>query len=319
MAHPLAGQPAPSSSLADIPALLAAYHRDLPDLADPAQRVAFGTSGHRGSALNRSFNEAHLLAIAQAVAEYRAGAGITGPLFLGMDTHALSAPAQRTTLEVLAANGVEVRFQADGGFTPTPVISHAILDSQRRAHGGPCRRHRHHPLAQPAAGWRHQVQPAARRAGRHRRHRLDRAPRQRTARRRQPRRQARDLRAGAGGADDQRGRPDERLHFRPRQRHRHGSDPPRRPAHRRRSHGRRRGRLLEADRRALRARPHRRQPGGRSGLRLHDPRPRRQDPHGLLQPVRHGQPGRAQGPLRHRLGQRRRRRPPRHRHARRSA
>ncbi len=127
MAHPLAGQPAPSSSLADIPALLAAYHRDLPDLADPAQRVAFGTSGHRGSALNRSFNEAHILAIAQAVAEYRAGAGITGPLFLGMDTHALSAPAQRTTLEVLAANGVEVRFQADGGFTPTPVISHAIL------------------------------------------------------------------------------------------------------------------------------------------------------------------------------------------------
>ena len=127
MTHPLAGQPAPSSSLADIPALLAAYHRDLPDLADPAQRVAFGTSGHRGSALNRSFNEAHILAIAQGVAEYRAGAGISGPLFLGMDTHALSAPAQRTTLEVLAANGVEVRFQADGGFTPTPVISHAIL------------------------------------------------------------------------------------------------------------------------------------------------------------------------------------------------
>ena len=127
MAHPLAGQPAPTASLTDIPALLAAYHRDLPDLADPAQRVAFGTSGHRGSALNRSFNEAHIFAIAQAVAEYRAGAGITGPLFLGMDTHALSAPAQRTTLEVLAANGVEVRFQADGGFTPTPVISHAIL------------------------------------------------------------------------------------------------------------------------------------------------------------------------------------------------
>ena len=127
MTHPLAGQPAPSSSLVDISTLLAAYHRDFPDLADPAQRVAFGTSGHRGSALNRSFNEAHILAIAQVVDEYRAGAGVTGPQFLGMDTHALSAPAQRTTLEVLAANGVEVRFQADGGFTPTPVISHAIL------------------------------------------------------------------------------------------------------------------------------------------------------------------------------------------------
>jgi phosphoglucomutase len=127
MAHPLAGQPASPANLADIPALLAAYHRDVPDMADPAQRVAFGTSGHRGSALARSFNEAHILAIAQAVAEYRAGAGIVGPLFLGMDTHALSEPAQRTTLEVLAANGVTVRFQADGGFTPTPVISHAIL------------------------------------------------------------------------------------------------------------------------------------------------------------------------------------------------
>jgi phosphoglucomutase len=127
MAHPLAGRPASPANLADIPALLAAYHRDVPDIADPAQRVAFGTSGHRGSALARSFNEAHILAIAQAVAEYRAGAGIVGPLFLGMDTHALSEPAQRTTLEVLAANGVAVRFQAEGGFTPTPVISHAIL------------------------------------------------------------------------------------------------------------------------------------------------------------------------------------------------
>ena len=127
MAHPLAGQPAPPAALADIKALLTAYLRDVPDLADPAQRVAFGTSGHRGSALNRSFNEAHILAIAQAVAEYRSQAGIAGPLFLGMDTHALSAPAQRTTLEVLAANGVIVRVQADGGFTPTPVISRAIL------------------------------------------------------------------------------------------------------------------------------------------------------------------------------------------------
>ncbi|MDI6748183.1 MAG: phosphoglucomutase (alpha-D-glucose-1,6-bisphosphate-dependent) [Rhodocyclaceae bacterium] len=126
MAHPLAGQPAPSTSLTDIPALLAAY-QNIPDVTQATQRVAFGTSGHRGSAFNGSFNAAHILAIAQAIAEYRATAGIAGPLFLGMDTHALSAPAQQTALEVLAANGVLVHLQADGGFTPTPVISHAIL------------------------------------------------------------------------------------------------------------------------------------------------------------------------------------------------
>ena len=126
MTHPLAGQPAPLSSLTDIPALLAAY-RNQPDITNPTQRVAFGTSGHRGSALNGSFNEAHILAIAQAVAEYRAQAGIRGPLFLGKDTHALSGPAQQSVLEVLAANDVLVHWQADDGYTPTPVISHAIL------------------------------------------------------------------------------------------------------------------------------------------------------------------------------------------------
>ncbi len=126
MAHPLAGQPAPKDALTDVAALLQAYH-DQPDLADPARRVAFGTSGHRGSALNGSFNEAHILAITQAVCEYRGQQGITGPLFLGMDTHALSAPAQRTALEVLAANRVEVHYQKDGGYSPTPVISRTIL------------------------------------------------------------------------------------------------------------------------------------------------------------------------------------------------
>ena len=126
MAHPLAGQPAPADSLTDITALLDAYTA-LPDLNVPTQRVAFGTSGHRGSAFNKSFNEAHILAIAQAVCEYRAQAGITGPLFLGKDTHALSTPAQRSVLEVLAGNGVVTHLQADDGYTPTPVISHAIL------------------------------------------------------------------------------------------------------------------------------------------------------------------------------------------------
>ncbi len=135
MPHPLAGRPAPKDSLIDVQALLKAYH-DRPDVNEPTQRVAFGTSGHRGSALNKSFNEAHILAIAQAVCEYRAGQGIGGPLFLGMDSHALSAPAQQSCLEVLAANGVEVRMQADGGYTPTPVVSRAIL-VHNRDHTGP--------------------------------------------------------------------------------------------------------------------------------------------------------------------------------------
>jgi phosphoglucomutase len=134
MAHPLAGKPAPADSLTDIPALLAAYR------APATQPVAFGTSGHRGTALNGSFNEAHILAIAQAVCEYRAQAGIAGPLFLGMDTHALSAPAQQNVIEVLAANGVATHLQKDGGYTPTPVISRAILahngDETRRSRDG---------------------------------------------------------------------------------------------------------------------------------------------------------------------------------------
>ena len=133
MPHPLAGQPAPKEYLTDIPALLAAYAARQPDIDDPAQRVAFGTSGHRGSALAGSFNEAHVLAIAQAVCDYRAQAGIDGPLYLGKDTHALSAPAERSALEVLAANGVDTRIQAGDGFTPTPVISRAILAWNRAA------------------------------------------------------------------------------------------------------------------------------------------------------------------------------------------
>ena len=130
MAHPLAGKPAPAAALVNVPALLRAY-QDAPDANDPAQRVAFGTSGHRGSALRRSFNEAHIHAIVQAVCEYRLQHAIGGPLFLGMDTHALSAPAQRSALEVLAANGVQTRIQRDQGYTPTPVISRAILAHNR--------------------------------------------------------------------------------------------------------------------------------------------------------------------------------------------
>ena len=131
MAHPLAGKPAPREVLIDVPDLLRRYGSEQPDPRDPAQRVAFGTSGHRGSALRRSFNEAHILAIAQAVSEHRRQAGVTGPLFLGADTHALSGPAEHTTIEVLVANGVEVVVSEGEEPVPTPVISHAILTHNR--------------------------------------------------------------------------------------------------------------------------------------------------------------------------------------------
>ena len=124
---PLAGKPAPPDLLIDVDRLVAAYHDRRPDPADPRQRVAFGTSGHRGAPEDGAFNEAHILAITQAICEHRARAGITGPLFLGADTHAASAPALRTALEVLAANGVETRVQADGQYTPTPALSRAII------------------------------------------------------------------------------------------------------------------------------------------------------------------------------------------------
>ena len=124
---PRAGQLPDPSMLVDVPALLAAYHDRVPDPTDPAQRVAFGTSGHRGTALDSSFNDAHIAAITQAICEYRAEQGTDGPVFLGIDTHALSRPAAETALEVLAANGVHVMIDAADGFTPTPVVSHAII------------------------------------------------------------------------------------------------------------------------------------------------------------------------------------------------
>jgi len=127
MAHPLAGKPAPPEVLIDVAALIHAYETREPDPGVATERVSFGTSGHRGSAFSGSFNEPHILAVTQAVCDFRAKEGIKGPLFLGKDTHALSDPAERTALEVLAANGVEVRVQVDGGYTPTPAVSLAIL------------------------------------------------------------------------------------------------------------------------------------------------------------------------------------------------
>ena len=131
--HELAGKPAPQEILINVPRLVTAYFARRPDPSDPAQRVSFGTSGHRGSALQDSFNEAHVLAIAQALAEHRAEVGTTGPLFVGMDTHALSEPALVTTVEVLAANGVELVLEQGLAPTPTPVVSHAILAHNRNA------------------------------------------------------------------------------------------------------------------------------------------------------------------------------------------
>jgi phosphoglucomutase len=122
-----AGQPATDADLVDVPALVTAYFSEHPDPADPAQQVTFGTSGHRGSAFRLSFNEDHIAAITQAICEHRAAAGITGPIFMGRDTHALSEPAMVTALEVLAANGAEILIDSRDGYTPTPALSRAIL------------------------------------------------------------------------------------------------------------------------------------------------------------------------------------------------
>ncbi len=136
--HPLAGQPAPESALIDCSALERAYHSNRPDPAEPRQRVIFGTSGHRGSSLDHTFTESHILAITQAICDYREKNGIVGPLYMGKDTHVLSEPAQRTALEVLAARGVETVVQRDDGVTPTPVISHAILSYNSGRTTGRC-------------------------------------------------------------------------------------------------------------------------------------------------------------------------------------
>ena len=132
----LAGKPAPRSLLENIPKLITAYYTRKPDVSDPAQQVAFGTSGHRGSAFKSSFNEDHILAITQAICEYRNTRGFTGPLYMGIDTHALSEPAMASALEVFAANSVSVIIQKGGGYTPTPVISHAILTYNRGKKSG---------------------------------------------------------------------------------------------------------------------------------------------------------------------------------------
>jgi phosphoglucomutase len=134
--HPLAGKPVPASILVNVPRLVSAYYTARPDVSQTDQQVAFGTSGHRGSSFKNSFNEAHVLAITQAICDFRTSQGITGPLFLGMDTHALSEPSSAAALEVLTANAVTTYIQKDFGYTPTPVISHAILTWNRKRDTG---------------------------------------------------------------------------------------------------------------------------------------------------------------------------------------
>lgn len=134
--HPLAGKPAPESVLVNIPKLVTAYYSDHPNPSEPSHRIVFGTSGHRGSSLRSSFNEAHVLAITQAICLYRKTFDITGPLFLGWDTHALSDPARMTAMEVLAGNGIDVMIAVDDDFTPTPAISRAILAHNRGRRSG---------------------------------------------------------------------------------------------------------------------------------------------------------------------------------------
>lgn len=134
--HPLAGKPAPKDILVDLPKLLSAYYTLRPDPAEASQRVSFGTSGHRGSSLLRSFNEAHILATTEAICRYRHEQGITGPLFMGKDTHGLSEPAQRSALEVFAAHGVTVMIAEDDAYTPTPAVSRAIIAYNRGRESG---------------------------------------------------------------------------------------------------------------------------------------------------------------------------------------
>ena len=193
---PRAGEPATPDMLVDVPRLVAAYYEEKPDVSEPTQSVAFGTSGHRGSSLETTFNENHILAISQAICEYRKAQRTDGPLFLAKDTHALSEPAFDSALDVLLANGVEVmvdtelRLHADAG----PVARHPQV--QPRPQRQICGRHRDYAVAQSAGGWRFQVQPDQRRPGRHHCHQVDRRPRQRHPRWRHERSAAHRLSGG---------------------------------------------------------------------------------------------------------------------------
>ena len=313
-ASPLAGKPAPADLLIDPDRLVAAYYDRHPDPANPREQVAFGTSGHRGAPEDSAFNEAHILTITQAICEYRARAGITGPLFLAADTHAASdAGAEDRAGGAGGGGGRDARLARRGLHADARAVARDP-HLQRRAQGRPRRRHHHHAVAQPAARRRLQVQPAPRRPGRQRHHRRDPGARQRApahARRGHPH----FVLGGPAGLDDARARFSDPLRRGSGRRDRRRGDRARRGQAGRRSDGGRQRAVLAAHRRALPARPDGRQQDGRSALRVHAARSRRQDPHGLLQPLRDGEPASSQGQVRGRLRQRHRRRSPRHRHA----
>jgi hypothetical protein len=173
---PLAGKPAPKEMLVDLPRLEREYFQRRPDLDDPEQRVSFGTSGHRGSPLRGSFTEAHILAITQAICDYRKAQGTDGPLYMGKDTHALSGPAQCTAIEVLAANEVQTIIPASRRRHPDTGHFARHPRPQPLAQRGSGGRHCRHPVAQPARGWRLQIQSHPRRTGRCRRDPMGREP-----------------------------------------------------------------------------------------------------------------------------------------------
>ena len=314
---PSAGKPATKDMLVDLAKLEREYYARKPDVGDPTQLVSFGTSGHRGSSLRGSFNEAHILAITQAICDYRRGQGTDGPLYMGKDTHALSGPAQRTALEVLAANGVETIIQQDDGVTPTPVISRAILvyNRGRKTHlaDGIVITPSHNPPEDggfkynpPNGGpadtdvtkW---VQDrandiAARRAtqvvkrvpfddgdqgSNHARRKILSCPTSTTCSNVIDMDAIRAAGLSLGG----------------------------------RSARRRGGALLGTDQRGLQAEHRRRQPEDRSDVFVYDGRSRRQDPHGLLEPLCDGRPGRAEGSVSRGLCQRPGCGPARDRHA----
>ncbi|MGX1240118.1 hypothetical protein RKD46_001222 [Streptomyces pseudovenezuelae] len=315
MQNARAGQVAGPDDLIDVARLVTAYYTLHPDPAEPGQRVAFGTSGHRGSSLAAAFNEDHIAATSQAICEYRAAQGTDGPLFLGADTHALSEPARITALEVFAANDVTVLIDQADGYTPTPAVSHAILTHNRHRTSALADGVVVTPSHNPARRRRLQVQPAERRPRRFRGDLLDPGPCQRDHHRRPEGRTAHPVQPCPGRPRHRTPRLPRRLRGRPAERAGSRRDPLRRGTHRRRPAGRCLRRLLGPDRRGAPTRPHGGQPAHRPHLALHDAGLGRQDPHGLLVAVRHGLAHRAARPVRHRHRQRRRLRPARHRHA----
>ena len=292
-----AGQPATPDMLTNIPRLVSDYYTHTPDAAMATQQVSFGTSGHRGTSSSRSFNEDHILAISQAICEHRAGEGIDGPLFLGMDTHALSEAAQATAIEVFAANGVAIRVAQDMGYTPTPVVSHAILGWNRASREGTADGVIITPSHNPPADGGFKYNPPTG------------GPADSDTTRKIQNRANALLAAGLLGVkrmpltkalvsacttehdyitpyvDDLESVIDMQAIRSSRPQNRGGSD------------GRSRRRLLGAHRGEIRTRYRGGQSAGGSHLLLHARRSRWQDPHGLLLALRHGRADRSQGSI----------------------